>query len=196
MATTTTAAVSSVLVQNVPTTSTPRLSSLKGNFGYGVRISSKQLRQRQLEAAVVHSKCHSGPSGETETAPEAFDTKNFRRSLNTSGNYNRSGFGLKKEMLALINEEYTSMFTSDFFGLIRTSLIPYTIVQRLKEFCPLLSSFGNLSHDPLYNYNFYATPGSYWTIMLAVIVVLADKFRTYLHIIIVLSFLCIFNLRT
>ncbi|KAG6556493.1 hypothetical protein Mapa_001819 [Marchantia paleacea] len=108
MASTTAAAVSSVLVQNVPTTSTPRLSRLKGNFASGVRISSKQLRKRQLGAAVVHTRCHTGPPGETETAPEAFDTKNFRRSLNTSGNYNRNGFGLKKEMLALMNEEYTS----------------------------------------------------------------------------------------
>jgi len=39
---------------------------------------------------------------------EAVDGRAFRRALNKSDNYNRSGFGHKKEMLARMEEEYTS----------------------------------------------------------------------------------------
>eukprot|EP00249_Psilotum_nudum_P019527 c27297_g1_i1 orf=346-1809(+) len=39
---------------------------------------------------------------------EYFDSKTFRRNLNKSDSYNRSGFGHKKEMLELISKEYTS----------------------------------------------------------------------------------------
>lgn len=45
-----------------------------------------------------------------EAAPvaESIDTRAFRRALNKNEMYNRSGFGHKKEMLAKMNEEYTS----------------------------------------------------------------------------------------
>lgn len=39
---------------------------------------------------------------------ERFDAKAFRRDLNKSDNYNRNGFGHKKEMLQKMSEEYTS----------------------------------------------------------------------------------------
>ncbi|CAM6076456.1 unnamed protein product [Sphagnum tenellum] len=39
---------------------------------------------------------------------EYFDSKSFRKTLTRSDNYNRSGFGYKKEMLQQMEEEYTS----------------------------------------------------------------------------------------
>lgn len=42
---------------------------------------------------------------------DAVDGRAFRRALNKSENYNRSGFGHKKEMLARMEEEYTSKRT-------------------------------------------------------------------------------------
>ena len=53
------------------------------------------------------------PSSSASHDPELnaqsdFDSKSFRRSLNKSELYNRSGFGHKQEMLDRINEEYTS----------------------------------------------------------------------------------------
>ncbi|CAM6049232.1 unnamed protein product [Sphagnum compactum] len=39
---------------------------------------------------------------------EYFDSKSFRKTLTRSDNYNRSGFGYKKEMLHQMEEEYTS----------------------------------------------------------------------------------------
>lgn len=52
----------------------------------------------------VGVRCHSVEESE---AP-AVDGRAFRRSLNKSDNYNRSGFGYKKEMLARMEQEYTS----------------------------------------------------------------------------------------
>ncbi|KAL2651325.1 hypothetical protein R1flu_019453 [Riccia fluitans] len=84
-------------------------SGLKDCFGSRVKISLKQLRkQQQLDLGLVPTRCHGSPSSETEKSTETFDTKNFRRSLSSSGNYNRSGFGHKKEMLEQISQEYTS----------------------------------------------------------------------------------------
>lgn len=42
------------------------------------------------------------------SSPDLFDSKTFRRDLNKNERYNRSGFGHKKEMLELIDKEYTS----------------------------------------------------------------------------------------
>jgi hypothetical protein len=39
---------------------------------------------------------------------EYFDSKSFRKTLTRSDNYNRNGFGYKKEMLQQMEEEYTS----------------------------------------------------------------------------------------
>lgn len=39
---------------------------------------------------------------------ECFDSKSFRKTLTRSDNYNRSGFGYKKEMLQQMEDEYTS----------------------------------------------------------------------------------------
>ncbi|KAL3700410.1 hypothetical protein R1sor_018432 [Riccia sorocarpa] len=109
MASTVTAALSEASLHCLPTTSATSASSLKGSFASGARIPLKQLRKQQLEAAgLVLTRCHGSASSGTEQSTESFDTKNFRRSLSSSGNYNRSGFGHKKEMLEQINKEYTS----------------------------------------------------------------------------------------
>lgn len=52
-------------------------------------------------------RCDAAPSSPT-SSPEVFDSKAFRRDLNKSELYNRKGFGHKKEMLELIQQEYTS----------------------------------------------------------------------------------------
>ena len=49
--------------------------------------------------------CH---GAESQTATETVDGRAFRRALNKNENYNRNGFGHKKEMLERMEEEYTS----------------------------------------------------------------------------------------
>jgi hypothetical protein len=53
-----------------------------------------------------------GGSSAAAAAPEQseqqFDSKAFRKTLTRSENYNKSGFGYKKEMLLQMEEEYTS----------------------------------------------------------------------------------------
>lgn len=70
-------------------------------------FGSPSLHYRSYRALVVRS------DGALLSTPEpmlreAVDTKAFRRSLTKNDNYNRTGFGRKKEMLELISEEYTS----------------------------------------------------------------------------------------
>lgn len=48
-------------------------------------------------------RCDAAPS-----SPDVFDAKAFRRDLSKSELYNRKGFGHKKEMLEMIQQEYTS----------------------------------------------------------------------------------------
>eukprot|EP00475_Leptophrys_vorax_P017295 TRINITY_DN2394_c0_g1_i4.p1 TRINITY_DN2394_c0_g1~~TRINITY_DN2394_c0_g1_i4.p1 ORF type:complete len:514 (-),score=49.98 TRINITY_DN2394_c0_g1_i4:211-1647(-) len=50
-------------------------------------------------------RCH---GAEEAAATTAVDGRAFRRQLNKSDNYNRSGFGFKKEMLERMEQEYTS----------------------------------------------------------------------------------------
>jgi hypothetical protein len=49
---------------------------------------------------------------------EQFDTKEFRKTLTREENYNRSGYGYKKEMLKQMDVEYTSKFPLSVEGLL------------------------------------------------------------------------------
>jgi 4-hydroxy-3-methylbut-2-enyl diphosphate reductase len=44
----------------------------------------------------------------SERSEQQFDSKAFRKTLTRSENYNKTGFGYKKEMLLQMEEEYTS----------------------------------------------------------------------------------------
>ena len=65
----------------------------------------KQRTNRATRVARPLIVCH---GTESQTATEAVDGRAFRRALNKSENYNRNGFGHKKEMLERMEEEYTS----------------------------------------------------------------------------------------
>nr|ABB78090.1 1-hydroxy-2-methyl-2-(E)-butenyl 4-diphosphate reductase type 3 [Ginkgo biloba] len=56
---------------------------------------------------VCNTRCH-GVSTTADSEPEQLDTKMFRKNLTRSNNYNRKGFGHKKETLELMDQEYTS----------------------------------------------------------------------------------------
>ncbi len=48
------------------------------------------------------------PATASEQSEQQFDSKAFRKTLTRSENYNKTGFGHKKEMLLQMEEEYTS----------------------------------------------------------------------------------------
>ncbi len=50
----------------------------------------------------------SSAAAASEQSEQQFDSKAFRKTLTRSENYNKSGFGYKKEMLLQMEEEYTS----------------------------------------------------------------------------------------
>jgi 4-hydroxy-3-methylbut-2-enyl diphosphate reductase len=50
----------------------------------------------------------SPPSSSAASFDPDFDKKAFRHNLTRSDNYNRKGFGYKKETLELMSQEYTS----------------------------------------------------------------------------------------
>ncbi len=50
----------------------------------------------------------SSAAAASEQSEQQFDSKAFRKTLTRSENYNKTGFGYKKEMLLQMEEEYTS----------------------------------------------------------------------------------------
>jgi 4-hydroxy-3-methylbut-2-enyl diphosphate reductase len=52
-------------------------------------------------------RCDASPAAAASLDPD-FDKKAFRHNLTRSDNYNRKGFGYKKETLELMSQEYTS----------------------------------------------------------------------------------------
>ena len=73
-------------------------------------------RSRRRAPSSVRVRCDaSPPSSSSSAAPAAsldpdFDKKAFRHNLTRSDNYNRKGFGHKKETLELMSQEYTSEY--------------------------------------------------------------------------------------
>jgi 4-hydroxy-3-methylbut-2-enyl diphosphate reductase len=60
------------------------------------------------DAAGGSSSSSSAPATASEQSEQQFDSKAFRKTLTRSENYNKTGFGHKKEMLLQMEEEYTS----------------------------------------------------------------------------------------
>jgi len=54
------------------------------------------------------SSSSAAPATASEQPEQQFDSKAFRKTLTRSENYNKTGFGYKKEMLLQMEEEYTS----------------------------------------------------------------------------------------
>ncbi|KAI5060115.1 hypothetical protein GOP47_0024535 [Adiantum capillus-veneris] len=70
--------------------------------------SGKRPPKQRIRLHVVRSEAAPSPPASSSPAAETFDSKSFRRDLNKSELYNRKGFGYKKEMLEMIQQEYTS----------------------------------------------------------------------------------------
>nr|AKJ66193.1 1-hydroxy -2-methyl-2-(E)-butenyl-4-diphosphate reductase [Huperzia serrata] len=81
--------------------SSKSISEISFKSGKG---SSFMLHARPLVVRCGDASTATEPSAESEN----FDSKNFRKKLTRSENYNRSGFGYKKETLAAMAQEYTS----------------------------------------------------------------------------------------
>ena len=70
-------------------------------------------RSRRRAPSSVRVRCDASPPSSSSAAAAAsldpdFDKKAFRHNLTRSDNYNRKGFGHKKETLELMSQEYTS----------------------------------------------------------------------------------------
>jgi 4-hydroxy-3-methylbut-2-enyl diphosphate reductase len=76
--------------------------------------ASPSRRARRAPSSVrCDSSAASSPSASASLDAD-FDKKQFRHNLTRSDNYNRKGFGHKKETLELMSQEYTSMISSPF----------------------------------------------------------------------------------
>ena len=72
--------------------------------------STSSPRRRGGRRAPSSVRCDASPPAASASAsldPD-FDKKAFRHNLTRSDNYNRKGFGHKKETLELMSQEYTS----------------------------------------------------------------------------------------
>lgn len=81
-------------------------SGLLASPATGVRSSTTGVRSPMIVRCAA-----TGESSSTASLPldsAEFDKKQFRHNLTRSDNYNRKGFGHKKETLELMNSEYTS----------------------------------------------------------------------------------------
>nr|AFN02125.1 1-hydroxy-2-methyl-2-(E)-butenyl 4-diphosphate reductase [Phlegmariurus carinatus] len=87
--------------------SVSRIGSVKSTPELSFRSERGSTSLMHVRPLVV--RCAEG-SVATESAADSehFDSKNFRRKLTRSENYNRSGFGYKKETLEAMAKEYTS----------------------------------------------------------------------------------------
>ncbi|MCO5573977.1 hypothetical protein L7F22_027755 [Adiantum nelumboides] len=72
------------------------------------RSSSKRTARQSIRHPLVRAEAAPSPPASSSPAAELFDSKSFRRDLSKSELYNRKGFGHKKEMLEMIQQEYTS----------------------------------------------------------------------------------------
>ncbi|KAJ6813610.1 4-hydroxy-3-methylbut-2-enyl diphosphate reductase, chloroplastic [Iris pallida] len=87
------------------------MASQFGRFETPTAVPAEIRRRRPVGKTAVSVRCGGGESAST-AAPTAldpeFDKKSFRHNLTRSNNYNRKGFGHKKETMELMNQEYTS----------------------------------------------------------------------------------------
>lgn len=86
-----------------------RMDSSSSSSSYGVTFrvpASSERNQQGRKLAVDVIRCDASPAAEEQE--KKFDSKEFRKTLTRGENYNRSGFGYKKEMLQQMDVEYTS----------------------------------------------------------------------------------------
>jgi hypothetical protein len=72
------------------------------------RCTPRRRRVRNQRRAPSTVRCDSTPPPSAASFDPDFDKKAFRHNLTRSENYNRKGFGHKKETLELMSQEYTS----------------------------------------------------------------------------------------
>ncbi|KAJ7566805.1 hypothetical protein O6H91_02G119500 [Diphasiastrum complanatum] len=91
----------------ISSVSVSQIGSSKATGGVGLRLG--RASGFPLRVAGFTIRC-GVPSTATESSAESenFDSKIFRKKLTRSENYNRSGFGYKKETLEAMAKEYTS----------------------------------------------------------------------------------------
>lgn len=97
------AALSTVGAKRIDSSS----SSSSSSYGASFRVpgsSERKQQGRKLAADLI--RCDASPAAEEQE--KKFDSKEFRKTLTRGENYNRSGFGYKKEMLQMMDVEYTS----------------------------------------------------------------------------------------
>lgn len=72
--------------------------------GASLRLPARVGRRRASEL----TRCDASHAAEEQAQVKSVDTKEFRHKLTRGENYNRSGWGYKKEMLKQMDVEYTS----------------------------------------------------------------------------------------
>lgn len=97
------AALSTVGAKRIDSSS----SSSSSSYGASFRVpASSERKQQGRKLAADLIRCDASPAAEEQE--KKFDSKEFRKTLTRGENYNRSGFGYKKEMLQMMDVEYTS----------------------------------------------------------------------------------------
>jgi 4-hydroxy-3-methylbut-2-en-1-yl diphosphate reductase len=86
--------------------------------------TSPRRRVRSQRRALSSVRCDATPPPAASASLDPdFDKKAFRHNLTRGDNYNRKGFGHKKETLELMSQEYTSKWRAiaAWFGLLLPS---------------------------------------------------------------------------
>ncbi|CAI5975016.1 unnamed protein product [Closterium sp. NIES-65] len=96
------AATARVAMAAAPVQSAVLASSYSSRSSFAACPVSRPSRAAGAKRLPAGIRCHG------EESEAAVDGRAFRRALNKSDNYNRSGFGYKKEMLERMEQEYTS----------------------------------------------------------------------------------------
>ncbi|CAI7784840.1 unnamed protein product, partial [Closterium sp. NIES-54] len=96
------AATARVAMAAAPVQSAVLASSYTSRSSFAAGPISRPSRAAGAKRLPAGIRCHG------EESEAAVDGRAFRRALNKSDNYNRSGFGYKKEMLERMEQEYTS----------------------------------------------------------------------------------------
>ncbi|CAI5489127.1 unnamed protein product, partial [Closterium sp. Naga37s-1] len=96
------AATARVAMAAAPVQSAVLASSYSSRSSFAAGPVSRPSRAAGAKRLPAGIRCHG------EESEAAVDGRAFRRALNKSDNYNRSGFGYKKEMLERMEQEYTS----------------------------------------------------------------------------------------
>lgn len=95
----------------------------------------RQRKPSSLRCSAAGEAAAASSSSSATADSSDFDAKVFRHNLTRSDNYNRRGFGHKKETLERMSKEYTSMILCEFLAILIVLMFWFQKVESLEFDC-------------------------------------------------------------